>query len=90
MTKAADKAYLFERMPVKRAVLRQIVPTIVGQMIVLIYNLADTYFVGLLNEPRQTAAVTVVGPGIRDAHGGLQPLCRGRSQRHGPRAGNEG
>ena len=62
MAKAADKAYLFERMPVKRAVLRQIVPTIVGQMIVLIYNLADTYFVGLLNEPRQTAAVTVVAP----------------------------
>ena len=62
MAKATDKAYLFERMPVKRAVLKQIVPTIVGQMIVLIYNLADTYFVGLLNEPRQTAAVTVVGP----------------------------
>ena len=62
MAKAVDKAYLFERMPVKRAVLKQIVPTIIGQMIVLIYNLADTYFVGLLNEPRQTAAVTVVGP----------------------------
>ena len=62
MDKRVDKSDLFERMPVKRAVLKQIVPTIVGQMIVLIYNLADTYFVGLLNEPRQTAAVTVVGP----------------------------
>ena len=62
MAKAVDKAYLFERMPVRRAVLKQIVPTIIGQMIVLIYNLADTYFVGLLNQPRQTAAVTVVGP----------------------------
>ncbi len=44
----------------KRAVLKQIVPSITSQMIVLIYNLADTYFVGLLNQPRQTAAVTVV------------------------------
>ena len=30
MAKAADKAYLFERMPVKRAVLKQIVPTIIA------------------------------------------------------------
>ena len=26
----------------------------------LIYNLADTYFVGMLNQPHQTAAITVV------------------------------
>lgn len=55
-----DKEFLFEKMPVKTAVIKQIIPAIVSQMIVLIYNLADTYFVGLLNEPSQTAAVTVV------------------------------
>ena len=38
----------------------QIIPAIASQMIALIYNLADTYFVGMLNEPNQTAAVTVV------------------------------
>ena len=38
----------------------QILPAIASQMIALIYNLADTYFVGMLNEPDQTAAVTVV------------------------------
>ncbi len=59
MTKAADKSYLFEQMPIKGAVLRQIIPSIFSQMIVLIYNLADTYFVGKLNAPVQTAAVTV-------------------------------
>ena len=31
-------------------------------MIALIYNLADTYFVGLLNSPTETASVTVVYP----------------------------
>lgn len=51
---------IFEKAPVKRAVLRQIVPAIAGQMIALIYNLADTYFVGMLNAPDQTAAVMVV------------------------------
>lgn len=60
MTKIIDKTYLFEKMPIKKAVLKQIIPSIVSQMIVLIYNLADTYFVGMLNEPCQTAAVTVV------------------------------
>lgn len=60
MTKIAVKPILFEQMPVRKALLKQIVPAVISQMIVLIYSLADTYFVGLLNDPRQTAAVTVV------------------------------
>lgn len=51
---------IFERAPVKKAVLLQIIPAIAAQMIALIYNLADTFFVGMLNDPRQTAAITVV------------------------------
>jgi len=62
MARAVDKVYLFETMPVRRAVLNQIVPCIVSQMVVLLYNLADTYFVGLLNDPVETAAVTVSYP----------------------------
>ena len=54
-----SRTYLFEQMPVGQAVLRQIVPAVASQMIALVYNLADTYFVGLLNAPAQTAAVTV-------------------------------
>ncbi len=57
--KALDRAELFEQMPVKRAVLQQIAPAIISQMIALVYNLADTYFVGLLNQPAQTAAITI-------------------------------
>lgn len=37
---------VFERMPVRRAVIRQIVPAIASQMIALLYNLADTYLSG--------------------------------------------
>lgn len=59
MAKAIDKTYLFEKMPVKKAVLRQIIPSVAGQLIVLVYNLADTYFVGLLNDPGHTAAVAI-------------------------------
>ncbi len=51
---------IFERVPVKKAVLFQIVPAIASQMIALAYNLADTLFVGMLNDPRQTASIMVV------------------------------
>lgn len=60
MGTAEERTAVFETMPVKEAVRRQIVPAIASQMIALIYNLADTYFVGMLNQPEQTAAVTVV------------------------------
>ena len=59
MDPSTDKTYLFEQMPVPQAVRRQIVPSVTSQMVLLVYNLADTYFVGLLNAPRQTAAVSV-------------------------------
>ncbi len=62
MTAIDKRVELFENTPVKKAVLKQIIPAIAGQMIALIYNLADTYFVGMLDDPKQTAAVTVVMP----------------------------
>lgn len=62
MTQINKKREIFEKIPVRTAVLKQIIPAIASQMIVLIYNLADTYFVGWLNDPRQTAAVAIVAP----------------------------
>ena len=56
---SADRIRIFENVAVSEAVRRQVVPAVIGQMIILIYNLADTYFVGLLNAPAETAAVTV-------------------------------
>lgn len=41
--------------------LLQILPAIASQMVSLLYSLADTFFVGKLNDPDQTAAVTVAG-----------------------------
>ena len=58
----ADRTAIFESIPVRQAVWKQIIPAIVSQMIALIYNLADTYFVGMLNDPHQTAAITIAAP----------------------------
>lgn len=62
MTPLEKRQAVFETMPIKRAVLVQIAPSILSQMVALLYNLADTYFVGLLNDPVQTAAMTVSAP----------------------------
>lgn len=57
-----SKQDLFETMPVPKAVASLTVPTIIGSLVMIIYNLADTYFVGGLNNPVQNAAVTLAAP----------------------------
>lgn len=57
-----DKTELFERTPIPKAVRMMVVPTIISSLITILYNLADTYFVGILNDPIQNAAVTLVAP----------------------------
>lgn len=55
-----SRTYIFEELPVRQAVCKQVIPAIASQMIALLYSLADTYFVGMLNIPAQTAAITIV------------------------------
>ncbi|WP_434311836.1 MATE family efflux transporter [Hominifimenecus sp. rT4P-3] len=38
------------------------VPTILSSLVMVLYNLADTYFVGILNDSIQNAAVTLAAP----------------------------
>ncbi len=58
----SQKAELFERTPVSRAVMMMSIPTIISSLVMVIYNLADTYFVGMLGDPVQNAAVTLAAP----------------------------
>ena len=57
-----DKTILFEKTPVPKAVMQLAVPTILSSLVMVIYNLADTYFVGMMNNPVQNAAVTLAAP----------------------------
>ena len=56
------KADLFENTPIPKAVMKMSVPTVITSLVMVIYNLADTFFVGMLNDPVQNAAVTLAGP----------------------------
>ena len=53
---------LFETVPVPRAVATLAIPTVISQVVTMIYNLADTFFVGQLGDPYMVAAVSLVSP----------------------------
>lgn len=57
-----NKTQLFEQTPIPKAVAKLAVPTILSSLVMVLYNLADTYFVGMLNDPIQNAAVTLAAP----------------------------
>lgn len=57
-----DRVQLFETYPIPKAVLSLSVPTVLAMLVSVIYSLADTYFVGMLNDPVQTAAVSLAAP----------------------------
>lgn len=53
---------LFERTRVSKAVLILAIPTVLSQLMGVIYNMADTFFIGQLNDPNQVAASTLALP----------------------------
>ena len=58
--KKQSKTELFETTPVFQALTIMAVPTIISQLIVLIYNLADTWFIGQTDDPYMVAAAALV------------------------------
>ncbi|MBP3703874.1 MAG: MATE family efflux transporter [Lachnospiraceae bacterium] len=56
------KMEVFEKTAIPKAVASLAIPTILSSLVMVIYNLADTYFVGMTNDPVQNAAVTLAAP----------------------------
>ncbi len=57
-----DRTYLFESESIPKAVFALSVPTAAASLVTVLYSLADTFFVGLANDPIQTAAVSLAAP----------------------------
>lgn len=53
---------IFESMPVHEAVRTMALPTIISQLIVLVYNMADTFYLGRTNNPFMVAGVSLILP----------------------------
>lgn len=56
------KMMIFEKTPIPQAVANLALPTVMSSLVMVIYNLVDTYFVGMLNDPIQNAAVALAAP----------------------------
>lgn len=53
---------IFEKAPVPKAVLMNVIPSIISMLMVLVYNLADTFFIGQTKNAYMVAAVSVATP----------------------------
>lgn len=53
---------IFSEMPVKKAVFKMAIPSVVSSLVLVIYNMADTFFVGQTHNAFQVAAVSLTNP----------------------------
>lgn len=53
---------VFQNVPVPKAVLSNVIPSIISMIMVLLYNLADTFFIGQTKNAYMVAAVSVATP----------------------------
>lgn len=57
-----DNREVFETMPIPRALATLAIPTIIGQLVVLVYNLADTFYIGRTNNPYMVGGASLILP----------------------------
>lgn len=57
-----EKGGLFTTMSVGKAVAKLAIPTVISQIIVIFYSLADTFFIGQINDPNQLSALGITFP----------------------------
>ena len=57
-----EKTYYFEEAPVSKAIAHFGVPTMIGMFVFILYNLVDTFFVGMLGDYNMLAGVALAMP----------------------------
>lgn len=62
MRQTTERQQVFESLPVPRAVTAMVLPAIISQIIHVVYNLADTWFVGLTGDANTVAAISLCLP----------------------------
>lgn len=62
MKSHTDSREIFESWPIPKALIELSLPMIFGQLIILVYNLADTFFIGRTNNPLMVAGVSLLLP----------------------------
>ena len=53
---------LMGQMKISKAVTKMAVPSVISSLVTVVYNMADTFFVGQTGDPLQVAAVSLTNP----------------------------
>ena len=53
---------LMGQMKISKAVAKMAVPSVISSLVTVVYNMADTFFVGQTGDPLQVAAVSLTNP----------------------------
>jgi len=53
---------LMGKAPIHKAILKLSLPVVIGMMVQVLYNLVDTFFIGMLQDPNQLAAASITTP----------------------------
>ena len=53
---------LMKSMPIPQSVAKMAIPSIISSLVTVVYNMADTFFVGQTGDPLQVAAVSLTNP----------------------------
>ena len=77
---------IFGTAPVRKAVLQNALPAMVAMLMVLVYNLADTFFIGQTHDDLQVAAVSLATPRISALYGSRHDFRHRRDLCHFPRS----
>ncbi|MBR1558929.1 MAG: polysaccharide biosynthesis C-terminal domain-containing protein [Clostridia bacterium] len=62
MRDSAQETRIFSEYPILRSVLTLAIPTVISQIILVIYNMADTFFIGMTGSDAMLTSVTVCMP----------------------------
>ncbi|MCR5792934.1 MAG: MATE family efflux transporter [Lachnospiraceae bacterium] len=57
-----QKNELFENAPIPKAIATMAIPTIVSMLVIIIYNMADTFFIGQTGDQNMVSAVSLATP----------------------------
>ena len=62
MNDVKDRLEMMERGPVMQSILRLALPTMLGMVVQMVYNMTDTYFIGQMGDPALVAGISLVMP----------------------------
>ncbi len=73
--KKDDSLEIFASAPIPKAVLTNAIPAMIAMLMVLIYNMADTFFVGQTHDALMVASVSLATPVLRLIGASTDSVC---------------